>query len=136
MNTTRYRYTSYARRRATELRRDMTPPERHLWYDYLRGCPWKFQRQKSIGPYIVDFVCYEARLILELDGDSHNGAEAYENDERRTNYLANENFRILRLTNRDVQNHFADVCQLIAQAVNDPHIHGRISSDSLQEFKE
>ena len=136
MNTTRYRYTSYARRRATELRRDMTPPEPHLWYDYLRGCPWKFQRQKSIGPYIVDFVCYEARLILELDGDSHNGAEAYENDERRTNYLANENFRILRLTNRDVQNHFADVCQLIAQAVNDPHIHGRISSDSLQEFKE
>jgi len=65
----KYRYTSFAAHRAKSLRHNMTPPERHLWYDYLRTCKWKFQRQKPIGPYIVDFICYEHRLILELDAN-------------------------------------------------------------------
>ena len=125
-----YGYTSFARMRAKELRHNMTPAERHLWYDYLRGCPWKFQRQKAIGPYIVDFVCFSVRLILELDGNSHDDG-AYDHDERRTKYLEHANFRILRLSNRDIRNHFNDVCNLIERAINDPRVQGRISSDAV-----
>lgn len=126
-----YRYTSFAARRAKSLRHSMTPPERHLWYDYLRTSPWKFQRQKPIGPYIVDFICYEHRLILELDGESHADDDAYNHDERRDSYLRKQGFRVLRLTNRDIQHHFQDVCKLIEQATANPQIQGRISSDTM-----
>ena len=126
-----YRYTSFAARRAKSLRHSMTPPERHLWYDYLRTSPWKFQRQKPIGPYIVDFICYEHRLILELDGESHADDDAYNHDERRDSYLRKQGFRVPRLTNRDIQNHFQDVCTIVEQAIASPHIHGRIGSDAM-----
>ena len=126
-----YRYTSFAARRAKSLRHSMTPPERHLWYDYLRTSPWKFQRQKPIGPYIVDFICYEHRLILELDGESHADDDAYNHDERRDSYLRKQGFRVLRLTNRDIQNHSQDVCTIVEQAIASPHIHGRIGSDAM-----
>lgn len=128
-------YRPIAERRARSFRKSMTPAERHLWYDYLRNAPWKFQRQKPIGLYIVDFICFSAHLIIELDGDSHSGEEAYAHDERRTKYLQEQGFRVLRLTNRDIQNNFPGVCRLIAQAVNDPDLHGRIGSDSMGNEK-
>ena len=53
---------------AKKLRKDMTPWERHLWYDFLRYYPIRFQRQKAIGNFIVDFYCHEARLIIEESG--------------------------------------------------------------------
>ena len=49
----------------------MTKEERRLWYDFLKALPVTVNRQKVIGPYIVDFCCYEARLIIELDGSQH-----------------------------------------------------------------
>ena len=49
----------------------MTPEERHLWYDFLRNYPIRFNRQKIIGKYIVDFYCAKAKLIIELDGSQH-----------------------------------------------------------------
>ncbi len=55
---------------ARVLRKTMTPQERHLWYDYLRTCPFRFVRQKIVGPYILDFYCHSARLAIELMG--HN----------------------------------------------------------------
>ena len=54
--------------RAKELRKNMTPWERKLWYEYLRQYPVRFQRQKAIGEYIADFYCAKARLVIELDG--------------------------------------------------------------------
>ena len=53
---------------AKELRKNMTKEERHLWYDFLRDYPVRFQRQKVFGNYIVDFYCASAKLIVELDG--------------------------------------------------------------------
>ena len=58
-----------------QLRRNMTPWERKLWYEYLRTCPVRFQRQKAIGEYIADFYCAKAHLIIELDGSQHYDAK-------------------------------------------------------------
>ena len=56
---------------ARNLRKNMTAQERHLWYDFLRYCTPRFRRQELLGDYIVDFFCYDARLIIELDGSQH-----------------------------------------------------------------
>lgn len=56
---------------AKNLRKNLTPWERKLWYDFLRTYPVRFQRQKTISNYIVDFYCARARLIIELDGGGH-----------------------------------------------------------------
>jgi very-short-patch-repair endonuclease len=71
---------------AIELRYRSTDVERKLWYD-LRGqrfLGWKFRRQHAIGPFIADFACVEARLVIELDGGQHAESKS---DERRTAYL-------------------------------------------------
>lgn len=51
---------------ARSLRKNMTDAERKLWYEYLRPCPYKFTRQKSVGPYILDFYCASTQLAVEL----------------------------------------------------------------------
>ena len=56
---------------AQNLRRNMTEEERHLWFDFLRLLPVTFQRQKVIGPYIVDFYCAKAKMVVEIDGAQH-----------------------------------------------------------------
>ena len=61
---------------AKQLRREMTKEERHLWYDFLRSYPIRFQRQKVLGRYIADFYCAQAKLVVELDGSQHCEAEA------------------------------------------------------------
>ena len=57
--------------RAQELRKKATKQENHLWYDFLHNYPVRFQRQKTIDSFIVDFYCHEARLVIELDGSQH-----------------------------------------------------------------
>ena len=56
---------------AKELRQNMTPWERKLWYNYLRSYPVRFQRQKALGNYITDFYCAKAGIVIELDGSEH-----------------------------------------------------------------
>ena len=94
--------TAQALQRARRLRHDSTLPERILWGS-LRGAQLaglKFRRQHSIGPFVVDFYCHEAKLVVELDGDSHIGrADA---DSRRTQYLESQGLRVLRVNNDDV----------------------------------
>ena len=60
----------------------------------------KFRRQFPIGPYFADFVCLEANLVVELDGESHEGREEY--DDRRTKYLESCGFQVFRVMNDDV----------------------------------
>ena len=69
---------------AKELRKNMTPWERRLWYDFLRSYPIRFQRQKAIGPYIADFYCAKAQLVIELDGGGHYTDTQQAVDARRT----------------------------------------------------
>jgi len=78
----------------------------------------KFRRQVWLGPYIADFLCAEARLIVEVDGDSHFDQIAY--DQRRTNWLAREGFRVVRVTNADVMQNIEGVLELIATALPSP----------------
>ena len=88
--------------RGRSLRKDSTFPERLLW-SRLRGRQLgqlKFRRQHPVGPFIVDFYCHEARLIIELDGVSHDGRA--KEDEERSAYLRREGVRVFRVTNDDV----------------------------------
>ena len=102
---------------AKTLRKNMTPWERKLWYDFLRNYPIRFQRQKAIGNYIADFYCAKARLIIELDGGGHFEPEQAIKDELRTNDLSSMGLRVIRISNLDVERNFRGVCELIDQEV-------------------
>ena len=65
-------------RNSQKLRKNMTKEERHLWYDFLRTYPIQFKRQYTVGCYVVDFYCYQARLVVELDGSQHCEPDAVE----------------------------------------------------------
>ncbi len=98
---------------AKALRKNMTPWERKLWYDFLRSYPVRFQRQKAIGNYIVDFYCAKARLVIELDGGGHYTAEQSDKDEMRTGELENMDLTVLRICNLDIDRNFSGVCEAI-----------------------
>ena len=102
---------------ARSLRKNMTRQERHLWYDFLRYAEPRFRRQVIIGKYIVDFLCHEAKLVIELDGSQHYEQQEILNDNARTAYLHDQGLRVLRLSNYEVDRNFSGVCQGIALAV-------------------
>ncbi len=102
---------------AKALRKNMTPWERKLWYDFLRSYPVRFQRQKAIGNYIVDFYCAKAGLVLELDGGGHYTAKQAEKDEVRTRELESMNLKVVRICNLDIDRNFRGVCEYIDLAV-------------------
>ena len=95
------------------LRKNMTPWERKIWYDFLRNYPVRFQRQKAIGNYIADFYCAKARLVIELDGRWHYTPEQARKDEQRTNDLNAMNLRVVRICNLDIDRNFSGVCEYI-----------------------
>ena len=95
---------------AKNLRKNMTQWERKLWYLFLRNYPIRFQRQKAIGNYIVDFYCAQAGLIIELDGKWHYTHEHGEHDVIRQKALKNMGFEILRYPNTEIQYNFQEVC--------------------------
>lgn len=103
--------------RARTLRRDPTPAERKLWFEFLRDLPDKFTRQKPLGRYIADFYCSGKHLVIEIDGDSHFTESAERYDERRTQALAKEQLRVVRFTNGDVLENFSAVCERILEAL-------------------
>ena len=105
--------------RAKALRKNATPQEKKLWYQYLNKYPLRFQRQKAIGDYIADFYCAKARLVVELDGRGHNLSQQFEKDEARTEYLQSVGLAVLRIKNTDIDNNFAGVCSYIDQTVKD-----------------
>ena len=101
------------RRRAQQLRKNQTKEERHLWYDFLKNFPVQFKRQYPIGVYYVDFYCYRAKLIVELDGSQHCTEEAIGYDLQRTAYLEAHGFKVLRISNLDIWKNFCGVCEQI-----------------------
>lgn len=117
--------------RARILRQDMTEAERQIW-QILRSRQIqgrKFRRQVPIGPYIADFVCHEARLIVEIDGGQHDGSSRRE--ARRTEFLEKEGYRVLRFWNDEVLSNLAGVYATIAEQLaatpppNPPPSRGR-----------
>jgi very-short-patch-repair endonuclease len=109
--------------RARALRVGQTDAERALWRR-LRNrllLGWKFRRQHEVGPYIGDFVCTDAWLIVELDGGQHVDRAA--DDAQRTHWLEQEGYRVLRFWNDDVLKKVDDVLEQIVRAlpVTPPH---------------
>jgi very-short-patch-repair endonuclease len=106
--------------RAKRLRREMTDAERKLWSilrdSQLDGA--KFRRQQPIGPFIGDFVCQSARLIIEADGGQHAQSES---DARRTAFLRSKGYRVLRFWNNDVLENLEGVAEAILAALSIPH---------------
>ena len=99
--------------RAPSLRKTSTDAENKLWA-LLRNrqlLGWKFRRQAPIGNYIVDFVCLDAKLIIEVDGGHHQEQTAY--DEERSQWLTSEGYRVLRFWNNQVLREFGAVQETI-----------------------
>jgi very-short-patch-repair endonuclease len=102
--------------RGRQLRRKLSFPERLLWGRLRNGrCGGvKFRRQQPVGPYVVDFFCADARLVIELDGMSHEGQA--EGDEIRHRYLEAQVFRVLRFSNKTLLKDMKGVVKAIAYA--------------------
>lgn len=103
---------------AKMLRINSTEAERKLWFTIcnkqIDGI--KFRRQQPIGNYIVDFVSYEKRLIIEIDGGHHNTVEIEDKDLERTTWLEKQGFRVLRFWNNDVLENIDGVIIRIREA--------------------
>ncbi len=113
MNTTN-------RDRARELRKNLTDTERLLWAA-LRGrrfAGFKFRRQMPLGSYIVDFVCLDRRLVIELDGGQHTQQADY--DQRRTDWLRSQGFRVIRFWNHEVLQDWETVAEVIWRELQTP----------------
>ncbi len=103
--------------RAKELRKNATRQENHLWYDFLRTHPIRFQRQKTIGGFIVDFYCHKATLAIELDGSQHYSVSGLAYDEERDKILSGYGIYVMRFPNSEIDRHFEEVCAVINQQV-------------------
>ena len=103
--------------RARELRKNQTEAERALWLQVRsrRFEGHKFRRQQPIGPYVVDFVCLEEKLVVELDGGHHS--ELVASDADRDAWLRSRGFRVLRFWNTQVLGETDAVKQAILQAL-------------------
>ena len=98
---------------AKMLRRNMTKEERHLWYDYLKMHPVRFNRQKILGKYIADFYSAQARLVIELDGGGHYTEEMRQYDLERSTFLESYGLKVIRIPNNEVNGNFRGVCEYI-----------------------
>ena len=107
--------TTEKRQRAKELRQNMTPAEALLWQELRTNklAGWHFRRQQVIDGFIVDFYCHAASLIVEIDGGVHETQK--EQDAERDAHLISRGFRILRVTNDEVNKDLQGVLQKILE---------------------
>ena len=113
-----YNYNKQYVSNARELRKNMTPEERHLWYDFLKRLPMTVHRQKNVGNYIVDFLIAGANLVIEIDGRQHKLAEHAEADIQRDKELNMLGYTVIRYSNEDIHYRFHAVCEDIMKRVN------------------
>ncbi|MGJ4890186.1 endonuclease domain-containing protein [Bradyrhizobium sp. HKCCYLRH3099] len=109
------------RNRAKQLRHAMTHAETLLWR-YIKANRIDdagFRRQVPIQNYIADFVCFSAKLVIELDGESHDFDERQAKDAKRDAFFATEGFEVLRFTNEQVTSNLEGVVEAIRQVLND-----------------
>jgi very-short-patch-repair endonuclease len=107
---------------ARRLRNDPTEAEKHLWYVLrARSLGVKFRRQAVIGRYIVDFVCFEKKLVVEVDGGGHGASQ---DDVIRDKWLNDQGFEVLRFWNNDVLANLEGVFQRIEERLNPPSPQG------------
>lgn len=100
---------------AKVLRKNQTPQEQKLW-QLLRNrqtLGYKFKRQYPMGDYIVDFVCREKKLVIEIDGGQHNIIETISKDNQRSEFIKQRGFKIIRFWNTEIDNNIEGVYQTI-----------------------
>jgi very-short-patch-repair endonuclease len=122
------------RARAKAMRSEPTGPEARLWY-HLRAKRLggiKFSRQVLIGPYTVDFAARSHKLVVELDGDSHAHQERY--DARRTTWLEEQGFRVIRFSNPDVMTNETAVLRAIIDALDSAPLPNPLPASGEREF--
>ena len=101
---TRHRIHPIILAHAREMRHPQTPAEATVWSALRnRRCGYKFRRQHPVAMFIADFYCAIAKLLIEIDGDSHFEADQPEYDKARTEYLEELGYRVIRFTNNDVR---------------------------------
>jgi very-short-patch-repair endonuclease len=124
---TRWRASKAIQQRARELRKKMTPAEKKLW-QVLRGNQLDglyFRRQHAVGTYILDFVCIQEKLVVEVDGGSHLEQEEYDQD--RTRWLEDEKgYRVIRFTNDDFLKNIHEVVEAFRDTVKGPHLSSKV----------
>jgi very-short-patch-repair endonuclease len=106
--------------RARAMRREPTPAESKLW-QALRNRQlnnFKFARQEPIGPYIADFVCRAKKLVIEIDGVTHETPEELAHDAARTVFLVREGYRVIRFSNEDI---FGDLSPVLETIMRNLH---------------
>jgi 5-methyltetrahydrofolate--homocysteine methyltransferase len=113
------RRDAYYQEHARALRSNMTHAEQILW-SRLRAHRMdghKFRRQHALGSYIADFVCLKARLVIEVDGETHDAASRQTLDTKRTGYLEKLGFRVLRFENYQIVEELDAVIEAISAAL-------------------
>lgn len=121
MNRPHWRASTEMQTRARELRRAMTPAEKQLWqrirYRQLGGA--HFRKQHAVGTYILDFFCAKAKLVVEIDGDTH--AEQVEYDAERTQWLNEQKqYRVIRFGNNEILQNIDGVLEKILEMLKEP----------------
>ena len=103
-----------------KLRRESTPPERRMWslLKPFRISGWHFRREVPIGPYVADFACLHAGLVIEVDGRSHDHADVAAHDALRDAYMAGRGLHVLRFPNEAVLKYPGDVMAQIAEVLD------------------
>ena len=105
---------------ARKLRKNSTIQERRLW-NILKNRQFnnlRFKRQVPIGNYVVDFLCPELKLIIEVDGGQHNEPYNIDYDNRRTEYLENKGYTVIRFWNNEIYNNINGVLEQISKFIN------------------
>ena len=104
---------------ARRLRREMTPHERKLWYLFLRTYPVKIYKQRIIDKFIADFYCASAKLIIEIDGSQHFDTQGMASDAERTAILESYGLKVIRYSNREIDQEFSAVCEQIDRIIQE-----------------
>jgi very-short-patch-repair endonuclease len=103
--------------KSRQLRNNMTPQQRKLWY-IIRNRQfygYRFRRQFPLGQYIVDFICREKKIIIEIDGGQHNEIQNIQYDNKRTEYLISEGYKVLRFWNNDIDKNIGGVYEKLKE---------------------
>ncbi len=108
---------SKLRYNSQQLRKNQTKEEQKLWYGFLKDLPFTVNRQKVFNNYIVDFYCASIKLVIEIDGSRHFEKEGHLKDKYRDKYFSDNNIRVLRYSNYDINYNFDGVCQDILEYI-------------------
>ena len=112
-----YKYDKKLTATSKALRKNMTPQERRLWYEFLKDLPVTVHRQKPIGNYIVDFYIASSKTAIELDGSQHYSRLGQAEDKKRDKELKALGITVLRYTNLEVNQNFMGVCEDIRNKI-------------------